>query len=184
MFSALAGDHARDQRVPLRHDPPDVPLHTRARSHVLAAKVVAGAARRNRVRGPRRRARLRDRLRILDGRGIDYRARTAADDAARCSATLAGVALWGAIGVGLGAIIHNQVGAVITLLAWGFVVDNLLFGFVPSVGRFAPAHAADALIGLTSKHLLPAAAGGAILLAWTIAFALIATALAARRDVT
>ena len=45
-----------------------------------------------------------------------------------------GVALWGAIGTALGTIIRNQVGAVITLLAWGFVVDNLLFGLVPSVG--------------------------------------------------
>jgi hypothetical protein len=28
--------------------------------------------------------------------------------------------------------------AVITLLAWGFVVNNLLFGLAPSVGRFMP----------------------------------------------
>ena len=40
----------------------------------------------------------------------------------------------GAIGAGLGAILHNQVGGVIALLAWGLVVDNLLFGLVPSVG--------------------------------------------------
>ena len=51
---------------------------------------------------------------------------------------LAGVALWGAMGAGLGAILRNQVGGVITLLAWGFVVDRLLFGLVPSVGRFMP----------------------------------------------
>ena len=47
---------------------------------------------------------------------------------------------------GLGAIIRNQVGAVITLLASGFVVDNLLFGLVPSIGRFTPTHAEDALL--------------------------------------
>ena len=97
--------------------------------------------------------------------------------------TLAGIALWGAIGVGLGTIVRNQVGAIIGLLAWGFVVENLLFAFVPSVGRFAPVHAHDALIGLTTQHLLPAAAGGAVLLAWTIALALAGIALAARRDV-
>ena len=44
-------------------------------------------------------------------------------------------------------------------------------------------HASDALIGLTTDHLLPAAAAGATLLAWTLAFALAATALTARRDV-
>ena len=72
---------------------------------------------------------------------------------------LAGVALWGAIGAGLGAIIHNQVGAVITLLAWGLVVDNLLFGLVPSVGRFMPTRASDALMGLKVHHLLSPGAG-------------------------
>jgi ABC-type transport system involved in multi-copper enzyme maturation permease subunit len=119
----------------------------------------------------------------LAGRGIDY-ALNADQTTLLVLGTLGSVALWGALGVGIGTIARNQVGAIIGLLAWGFVAENLLFAFVPSVGRFAPAHAGDALIGLTSKHLLPAAAGGAILLAWTIAFALAGTALAARRDVT
>jgi ABC-2 type transport system permease protein len=119
----------------------------------------------------------------LAGRGIDY-ALNADQTTLLVLGTLAGIALWGALGVGIGAIARNQVGAIIGLLAWGFVAENLLFAFVPSVGRFMPAHAGDAFIGLTTKHLLPAAAGGAVLLAWTIAFALAATALAARRDVT
>lgn len=97
--------------------------------------------------------------------------------------TFAGTALWGAIGVGLGAIMRSQVGAIIGLLAWGFVAENLLFAFVPSVGRFAPAHASDALIGLTTKHLLNATAGGLVLTAWAIALGLIGAAVAARRDV-
>jgi ABC-type transport system involved in multi-copper enzyme maturation permease subunit len=119
----------------------------------------------------------------LAGRGIDY-ALNAGQTTLLLLGTLAGVALWGALGVGIGTIVRNQVGSIIGLLAWGFIAENLLFGFVPSVGRFAPAHASDALIGLTSNHLLPPAAGGAILLAWTIALALIGIALAARRDVT
>ncbi len=118
----------------------------------------------------------------LAGRGIDY-ALNADQTTLLVFGTLAGVALWGALGVGLGVIIRNQVGAIIGLLAWGFVAENLLFAFVPSVGRFAPVHAQNALMGLTGKHLLPAAAGGAVLLAWTIAFALAGVGLAARRDV-
>jgi ABC-2 type transport system permease protein len=98
--------------------------------------------------------------------------------------TFAATALWGAIGVGLGAILRNQVGAIIGVLAWGFVAENLLFAFVPSAGRFAPVHAQNALIGLTTKHLLNASAGAATLIAWTAALALAGTALAARRDVT
>lgn len=119
----------------------------------------------------------------LAGRGITY-ALDAGQTTLLILGTLAGVALWGALGVGIGVVVRNQVGAIIGLLAWGFVAENLLFAFVPSVGRFAPAHSSDALIGLTTRHLLPAAAGGVVLLAWTVAFALAATALAARRDVT
>jgi ABC-type transport system involved in multi-copper enzyme maturation permease subunit len=118
----------------------------------------------------------------LSARGITY-ALNADQTTLLLLGTLAGVALWGALGVGIGVVVRNQVGAIIGLLAWGFVAENLLFAFVPSVGRFGPTHASDALIGLTTHHLLPAAAAGFILLAWTIAFALAALALAARRDV-
>jgi ABC-2 type transport system permease protein len=119
----------------------------------------------------------------LTGRGIDY-ALNGSQTALLVFGSLAGVALFGALGVGLGLIVRNQVGAIIGLLAWGFIAENLLFAFVPSVGRFGPVHAQNGLMGLTSAHLLPAAAGGATLLAWTIAFALIGTALVGRRDVT
>jgi len=118
----------------------------------------------------------------LTGRGIDY-ALNLDQTALLFLGTLAGVALWGALGVGIGAVVRNQIGAIIGLLAWGFVVENLLFAFVPSIGRFGPTHASDALVGLTTDHLLPAGAGGATLVAWTIAFALAAFALTARRDV-
>jgi ABC-2 type transport system permease protein len=118
----------------------------------------------------------------LAGRGIDY-ALNADQTTLLLLGTLAGVALWGALGVGIGTIVRNQVGAIIGVLAWGFVVENLLFAFVPAVGRFAPAHASDALIGLTTKHLLPAAAGGLILIAWTTVLALAGITLAAHRDV-
>jgi ABC-type transport system involved in multi-copper enzyme maturation permease subunit len=118
----------------------------------------------------------------ITGRGLTY-ALSGGQTALLLLGTLAGIALWGALGVGVGVIVRNQVGAIIGLLAWGFVAENLLFAFVPSVGRFAPVHAQDALMGLTTDHLLPAAAGGATLVAWTIAFSLAAVGLAARRDV-
>jgi len=118
----------------------------------------------------------------LAGRGIDY-ALDGGQTALLVLGTLAGVALWGAIGVGLGVVVRNQVASIIGLLAWGFVVENLLFAFVPSVGRFGPVHAADAMTGLTTEHLLPAAAGGAMLLVWAIVLAVAGVALVARRDV-
>jgi ABC-2 type transport system permease protein len=98
--------------------------------------------------------------------------------------TVAGVGLWGAIGVGVAAIVRNQVGAVIGLLAWGFIVENLLFAFVPSVGRLTPGEAQNALMGLTTDHLLSPAAGGGVLVVWVAALAAGALVLTARRDVS
>lgn len=120
---------------------------------------------------------------ILSGRGIPFMLE-GGNILLLLLGTLASTALWGAMGVGLGAIIRNQVGAVITLLAWGFVVDNLLFGLVPSIGRFTPTRAEDALVGLTVKHLLSPATGAIVLIAWAAALALIAVPLITRRDVT
>ena len=96
---------------------------------------------------------------------------------------LAGVALWGAIGVGLGTIIHNQVGAIVTLLAWGLVVDNLLFGLVPSVGRFTPGNASNALMGLHGHHLVSPGVGALTLVGWTGALAALGIALSVRQDI-
>lgn len=120
---------------------------------------------------------------ILDARGVPYAPGTG-QTALVLGGTVAASALWGAIGVGLGAIVRNQVGAIVIILAWGFVVENLLQAFVPSIGRFAPGNAENGLSGLTGKHLLGAAAGAATLIAWTAALAAIGAALAARRDVT
>jgi ABC-type transport system involved in multi-copper enzyme maturation permease subunit len=119
----------------------------------------------------------------LEGRGIAV-VLDRGDTALLVLGTLVGVGLWGAIGVGLGAIMRNQVGAVIALLASGFVVENLLFGLVPSVGRFAPVHALDALEGLSTDHLLEPAAGGATLVGWTAVLGLLGLALTVRRDVS
>jgi ABC-2 type transport system permease protein len=120
---------------------------------------------------------------ILAARGIPS-ALHAGQIALLIGGGLAGVALRGALGVGLGAIVRNQVAAVICLLAWDFVINGLLIGLAPSVGRFMPTLAANSLMGLKTPHLLPPAAGGAVLLAWTLTIAVAGLALTQRRDVT
>ncbi|MGC2485632.1 MAG: hypothetical protein WA359_05270 [Acidimicrobiales bacterium] len=97
---------------------------------------------------------------------------------------IVGTALWGAIGVALGALVPNQVGAVIALLAWGFVVENLVFGFLPKLGRFLPVHASDAMMGPIQNNLLPGNAGVLIMVAWPLVLAIIGMSLLRRRDVT
>jgi ABC-2 type transport system permease protein len=118
----------------------------------------------------------------LDGRGITV-VLGSGDILLLTLGGIAGAALWGAIGAGLGAIIHNQVGGIIALLAWGLVVDNLLFGLAPAVGRFMPTRAADALMGLRVDHLVSPGVGAITLIAWAAALALLGIALSVRQDI-
>jgi ABC-2 type transport system permease protein len=98
--------------------------------------------------------------------------------------TLIGTALWGGIGVGLGMIVRNQVGAIIGILAWGFVIQNLLFALAPSVGRWTPDSAQNGMMGMTDAHLLDPGVGGIVLVGWTIVFCVAGAVMAAGRDVT
>lgn len=47
-------------------------------------------------------------------------------------------ALLGAFGVGIGALLRNQIAAVVSLLVLSFVVEPLVFTLAPHVGRFGP----------------------------------------------
>jgi ABC-2 type transport system permease protein len=98
--------------------------------------------------------------------------------------TLIGTALWGGIGVGLGMIVRNQVGAIIGILAWGFVIQNLLFALAPSVGRWTPDSAQNGMMGMTDAHLLDPGVGGIVLVGWTIVFCVAGAIMAAGRDVS
>jgi ABC-2 type transport system permease protein len=47
-------------------------------------------------------------------------------------------ALLGALGVGIGGLLRNQVVAIVGILIFAFAVEPTLFALVPEVGRFAP----------------------------------------------
>jgi ABC-type transport system involved in multi-copper enzyme maturation permease subunit len=120
---------------------------------------------------------------ILHGRGIPI-VLTRGDAELLVLAGLASVALSGAIGVGLGAIVRNQVAGVITFLAWAFIVSPLLVGLVPSVGRFMPGEAEDALVGLHEAHLLMPVPGGIVLVGWVLLLGALGLAVTAKSDVS
>jgi ABC-2 type transport system permease protein len=157
-------------------------LFNPARSHVLAAKAVAGALAGLAFGILGEAIGWAAGYAALDGRGIAV-VLSSGDILLLTLGGLAGAALWGAIGAGLGAIIHNQVGAVIMLLAWGLVVDDLLFGLAPSVGRFTPTRASDALLGLRVDHLLSPGAGAITLIAWAGALGVLGIARTVRQDI-
>lgn len=119
---------------------------------------------------------------ILSARGVD-RVITGGLFVQLTAGTVAVSAVWCAIGVGVGAIVRHQVGAVVGVLAYLFVAENVLFGLAPSVGRYAPGPAGQALDGDQMDHLLPAAAGGLLLVGYAIVIGAIGAVLTARRDV-
>jgi ABC-type transport system involved in multi-copper enzyme maturation permease subunit len=122
-------------------------------------------------------------LMILKIRGVPI-LMTGANETELIVGAIIGTALWGAIGVALGSIVPNQVGAVISLLAWGFVVENLVFGLLPKIGRFLPVHAADSMMGPIQEKLLPGNAATAVVIAWAVVLSLIGVELLKRRDVS
>jgi ABC-2 type transport system permease protein len=100
-------------------------------------------------------------------------------------------ALLGAFGVGVGAIVRNQVVAVVGLLAATFMIEPLLLTVVPEVGRFGPLWALPmaasgidpAAVGLEEAGLLHSTTATLALLAWIGAAFAAGTALLRRRDV-
>jgi ABC-type transport system involved in multi-copper enzyme maturation permease subunit len=96
-------------------------------------------------------------------------------------------ALFAAIGVGVGAIVRNQVAAVTGLCVWLLFLEPLLLGDVPAVGKYAPEASAGAVAGAIQSQIadsLVAPAVGVVLLAAYAALAgLAGSVLIARRDV-
>jgi ABC-2 type transport system permease protein len=100
------------------------------------------------------------------------------------SAAAAG--LWAAIGVGLGAVVRNQVPTLIGICAWLLFFEELLVGDATGlgdVGRFLPGAAAAAISGLDPDTLLEPAVGLALLAVYAGAAALIGMLATDRRDV-
>jgi ABC-2 type transport system permease protein len=98
----------------------------------------------------------------------------------------AAAAFWAAIGVGVGALLRNQVPTLIGICAWLLFVEGLLAGDLAGlgdVGRFLPGAAAAAISGQDPGTLLAPAAGLALLAAYAAAAALAGSVATSRRDV-
>lgn len=121
-------------------------------------------------------------LPLLGVRDVDV-ALTAGHTLTLALGTVAASAFSAMMGVGIGALIRNQVGAIVTLAGYSVVFDALLFATVPSVGRFLPGEALTALSGLPTEDLLPVGLAAAVVLVWTLAFSAAATLRTEHTDV-
>ena len=122
----------------------------------------------------------------LLARGIDIQL-TGGDYLQLLAGGAAAGALFAAIGLGIGAIVRQQVGVVVGLCVWLLLIETTLIGNVPAAGKYAPGAAAGALAGAVqtqSAAKLVAPATGVLLLAAYAAIAAGAAALLTiRRDV-
>jgi ABC-type transport system involved in multi-copper enzyme maturation permease subunit len=90
--------------------------------------------------------------------------------------------LWAAVGVGVGAAVRHQVAAIAGSLIVITVGEGLLANLVPSVARFLPANASNALAGVDLAFTGPLA-GAAILLGWAALATAAGTVAMERRDI-
>ena len=102
------------------------------------------------------------------------------------------VAIYGIIGVGVGALLRNQVAAVVGIVIYLFVAEPILSA-IPKVQEaypYLPGGAASALTATSDPNvqspvdLLEPWQGGLLLLAYGLVFAILGSWLTVRRDVT
>lgn len=127
----------------------------------------------------------------LESAGLATRGITIALTAGDYVQLLAGgalaAALFAAIGVGIGALIRNQVGAVVGLCVWLLLIETTLIGNVPSAGKFAPGATAGAVAGAiqtqSTANLLAPVLGALLLAAYAAAAASAGLLITNRRDI-
>ena len=99
------------------------------------------------------------------------------------------MALYGPIGVGVGALVRNQIAAVVGALAFVFVVEQLVVALLPEVGRWLPGGATAAVLQLgdlaTQRgELLPVWGGALLLVAYAVVLSVVGARSTLRRDLT
>ena len=98
---------------------------------------------------------------------------------------VASFALLCAFGLGVGAIVRNQVGAIITAIAFFFIISGLPYLLPGTIGEYFPASAVGALHGHEEgEGTLSQVGGGLVLAAWALGLWALGTLLVSRRDLS
>jgi hypothetical protein len=109
---------------------------------------------------------------------------------------LAAAVLFAVYGVGLGALLRNQVVALVVGLGVSAIVEPIIVGVWPTVGRWLPSQAAQSLESVTASatarggfgsgfaHLLPSWEGALVLLGYGVVLAAAGSFTVMRADIT
>ena len=98
------------------------------------------------------------------------------------------MALYGLIGLAIGALVRNQIVAVVAVLVWSLAVERLLIAALPQIERWTPLGATLGLLQLDPiatprGTLLSAPVGGLLLAGYATAAVALALVVAPRRDI-
>jgi ABC-2 type transport system permease protein len=125
---------------------------------------------------------------VLVIRGRDGNVALAAPFWQMVGATFVVMAAYAVVGVALGALIRNQVAAVVGVLVWMLAVEQIVLGASPAIGRWMPFGVLASLLQIgpalsLDGELLPVPVAALALLVYTGAAAALALRLTPRRDV-
>ena len=102
-----------------------------------------------------------------------------------------GTGLFAIYGLGLGALLKNQIVAIVVGLVFTLVVESIIGAIWPTIGEYLPGQAATALedaartnFGGGTTQLLPWWGGAIMLLIYGIALAFLGTSTTLRSDIT
>jgi ABC-2 type transport system permease protein len=151
-------------------------LVTPSRVRVVAAKTILVAAAGAALAGVAQVVMLAVAIVLLQGKGVEPTLETA--DLTAMGGLIAASALWATIGVAVGAIVRQQVAAVVGALLWVLLVENLGAGALGEASRYLPGHAGHGLATASQAGTLLAPTAGALVLG---TYALLAVAVAALR---
>jgi ABC-2 type transport system permease protein len=93
----------------------------------------------------------------------------------------AAAALWAILGVGVGALVRNQVATLVGLCAWMFLVESVSEGFVPGAAKLMPGGAGLSLAG--NEHKLSIGIAALLLVVYAAAAGAAGWIATLRRDV-
>ena len=99
----------------------------------------------------------------------------------------AALVIYSVIGVGVGALLRNQVGAIVGALVYLFVVEGIVLRAIPAIApafKWFPGGALQAMTAtLDGAELLQPWQGGLLLLGYGLLAAVVGTLVAVRRDI-
>jgi hypothetical protein len=96
-------------------------------------------------------------------------------------------AFYGIVGVALGALIRNQIAAILLALVWVLLIEALVVAFLPKVGKWLPGGAANGVLqasSFTGEGYLPVWQAALVLLGYGVLFGAVAARTTLRRDIT